>query len=56
MKCPDCQGELAVLRQCRRVRLKCGECGREYQIHELAAGLDEKTEEILARYTAIIYD
>jgi len=56
MKCPDCQGELAVLRQCRRVRLKCGECGREFRIHELAVQLDEQTEKILARYTAIIYD
>ena len=56
MKCPDCGGELEVLRQCRRVRLKCRECGREYQIHEVAAQLDEAIEEILARYTAIIYD
>ena len=45
-----------MLRQCRRVRLKCCQCEREYQIHELAAQLDEATEEILASYTAIIYD
>jgi len=56
MKCPDCAGELEVLRQCRRVRMKCRQCGREYQIHEVAAELDEAAEEALARYTAIIYD
>jgi len=56
MRCPDCAGELEVLRQCRRVRLRCRQCRREYQIHELAAQLDEAIEEILAGYTAIIYD
>jgi len=56
MKCPDCGGELEVLRQCRRVRMKCRQCRREYQIHEVAAELDEATEDILARYTAIVYD
>jgi uncharacterized Zn finger protein len=41
---------------CRRVRMKCTSCGKEYQIHEVAADLDPETEKILERYTAIIYD
>lgn len=41
---------------CRRVRMRCTECGAEYQIHEVAADLDAETEQILERYTAIIYD
>ena len=56
MKCPACAGELEVLRQCRRVRMKCRQCGHDYQIHEVAAELDEATEEILSHYTVIIYD
>jgi hypothetical protein len=41
---------------CKRVRLRCTGCGREYQIHEVAHELDRETEEILEKYTAIIYD
>ncbi len=41
---------------CRRVRMRCTVCGVEYQIHEVADKLDKETEEILAKYTAIIYD
>ncbi|SDO97578.1 hypothetical protein SAMN05660330_01496 [Desulforhopalus singaporensis] len=41
---------------CRKVRMRCTSCGKEYQIHEVASELDRKTEEILERYTAIIYD
>lgn len=56
MKCPDCDGRLEVLRMCRRVRLRCPACGREYQVHEVAHLLDPETEAILERYTCIIYD
>jgi hypothetical protein len=56
MKCKKCNGELIVKRMCRRVRLKCNSCLHEYQIHEVASDLDDKTVEILERYTAIIYD
>ena len=56
MKCKKCSGKLEVHRQCRRVRMRCTVCGREYQIHEVAGELDRETEEILERYTAIIYD
>ena len=56
MKCKKCQGKLEVHRQCRRVRMRCTSCGVEYQIHEVADELDRETEEILERYTAIIYD
>ncbi|BCO08217.1 dual CXXC motif small (seleno)protein [Desulfolithobacter dissulfuricans] len=56
MQCKKCQGKLEVSRRCRQVRLKCTRCGQEYQIHELASELDRETEEILERYTCIIYD
>jgi len=56
MKCKKCTGKLEVQRSCRRVRLRCTLCNREYQIHEVAADLDRETEEVLERYTAIIYD
>lgn len=56
MKCKKCTGKLEVHRSCRRVRLRCTVCGQEYQIHEVATDLDRETEEILERYTAIIYD
>jgi DNA-directed RNA polymerase subunit M/transcription elongation factor TFIIS len=56
MKCKKCEGPLEVRRMCRRVRMKCKRCGREYQIHEVAGELDAATEAILERYTAIIYD
>jgi len=36
--------------------MQCQECGREYQIHEVADQLDPETEEMLERYTVIIYD
>jgi len=56
MQCPECRKKLEVVRRCRQVRLRCTGCGREFSIHELAAGLDEETEAILERYTCIIYD
>ena len=56
MQCKKCQGKLEVARACRRVRMRCQQCGHEFQIHEVADILDEETEEILSRYTALIYD
>lgn len=56
MQCKKCQGKLEVQRRCRQVRMRCTTCGQEYQIHEVADQLDRETEEILERYTAIIYD
>lgn len=56
MKCKKCKEKLEVKRMCRRVRMRCSGCGHEYQIHEVASELDQATEEILERYTAIIYD
>ena len=56
MKCRKCNGELVVKRSCRRVRLQCQSCRHEYQIHEVASDLDEKTSAILEQYTTIIYD
>lgn len=56
MKCRKCSGRLEVLRMCRKIRMQCRECGREYQIHEVADQLDRATEELLERYTVIIYD
>jgi hypothetical protein len=41
---------------CRRVTMRCTGCKHEYQIHEVAGDLDQETEEILARYTCIVYD
>ena len=41
---------------CRRVRMRCTQCQKEYHIHEVASELDEETEELLARYTCIVYD
>jgi predicted amidophosphoribosyltransferase len=56
MACKACEGPLEVLRLCRRIRMRCTRCGREFQIHEVADRLDPATEAILERYTAIIYD
>lgn len=56
MKCRECNQELEVARSCGRVRMKCTGCQKLYQIHEIAADLDDKTVAILERYTAIIYD
>ena len=56
MKCKECKGKLEVLRACRKVRLRCTACQKEYQIHEVADELDERTEAALAQYTSIIYD
>lgn len=56
MTCRKCQGELAVKRSCGRVRMKCNSCLVEYQIHEVASELDDKTIAILENYNAIIYD
>jgi len=57
MVCKKCgKGRLVVARGCRRVRMRCEACGREFHIHEVADILDAETEEKLACYTAIIYD
>lgn len=56
MQCKECKGKLEVVRMCGRVRMKCTKCSRQYQIHEVADQLDAETEEILSRWTAIIYD
>lgn len=56
MQCKKCGYKLEVSRRCRQVRLRCGGCNHEYQIHEVAADLDPETEKILERYTCIIYD
>lgn len=57
ISCPKCgKGYLEIVRSCGRVRMVCGSCGGQYQIHEVAHLLDEQAEEILSRWTAIIYD
>lgn len=56
MQCRECHHKLEVQRSCRRIRLRCTGCQREYQIHEVAADLDRETEQQLEKYTAIIYD
>ncbi len=56
MTCKACEGELEVLRMCRRIRMRCTRCGKEFQIHEVADRLDPATEAILERYTVLIYD
>jgi len=56
MTCRLCGGVLEVLRACWKVRMRCQGCGREFQIHEVADQLDPETEDLLARYPAIIYD
>ncbi len=56
MKCEECGKKLKVVRRCRQVRMRCEGCKREFRIHEIAHRLDETTEELLARYTTIIYD
>ncbi len=56
MQCKKCKNRLEVVRRCRQVRLKCKGCQQEFQVHEVAADLDHETEELLARYTCIIYD
>ncbi len=56
MQCKECQGELEVARSCWKVRMRCKKCHKEFQIHEVADILDEKTEELLSRYPSIIYD
>jgi len=56
MQCRECHHKLEVLRSCRRIRLRCTGCKREYQIHEVAGDLDQETEKLLENYTTIIYD
>ena len=57
MRCKICtKGKLEVLRMCRRVRMRCTQCGHEFQIHEVADQLDAETEALLEKYTCIIYD
>jgi DNA-directed RNA polymerase subunit M/transcription elongation factor TFIIS len=56
MKCKKCSARLEVHRMCRRVTMRCTACKHEYQIHEIASELDQETEKILEKYTAIIYD
>ncbi len=56
MECPNCSEKLEVHRMCRRVRMRCTGCKKEYHIHEVADQLDDETEEKLSMYTSIIYD
>ena len=56
MKCTHCQADLEILRSCRRIRMRCTFCGRQYALHEVADQLDEETELILEKYNAVIYD
>lgn len=56
MLCQACGQRLEVDRRCRRVRLRCTGCKKEYKIHEVASQLDAETEEQLGQYTSIIYD
>ena len=56
MECKKCKGRMEVLRACWKVRMKCRECGAEFQIHEVADQLDAETEELLERFPSIIYD
>jgi len=56
VECEHCGKKLEVVRRCRQIRLKCGGCGREFSVHEVADRLDEETERQLERYTCIIYD
>ncbi|ADH85217.1 dual CXXC motif small (seleno)protein [Desulfurivibrio alkaliphilus] len=57
MTCPQCDaGRLTILRSCGRVRMECGQCRRQFQIHEVAHRLDAQTEAILERWNSIIYD
>lgn len=56
MNCKECGEQLQVQRRCRQVRLRCTGCGKEYQIHEVAAELDPEMEAELERFTCIIYD
>lgn len=56
MKCEICGGKMEVVRRCRQVRLKCKDCSKEFQIHQVASKLDRETEEELGKYTTIIYD
>lgn len=56
MRCPACEGVLSILRSCGRVRMACGHCQHQYRIHEVADRLDEQAEEVLSRWTSIIYD
>lgn len=57
MKCIVCQeGLLEVRRSCRRIRMYCNTCDREFFIHQIADQLDQATEEILQKYNVIIYD
>ncbi|WP_173362833.1 dual CXXC motif small (seleno)protein [Desulfotalea psychrophila] len=56
MKCKECGEKLEVHRSCRRVRMRCISCKAEFQIHEVADQLDAETEEILAKYSTLIYD
>jgi len=56
MECKKCRGHLEVTRACWKVRMKCGKCGSEFHIHEVADQLDAETETLLERYPSIIYD
>jgi predicted amidophosphoribosyltransferase len=56
MTCKNCKGQLEIIRACRKICMQCKECGQEFKIHEVADQLDSETEEILKRYTVIIYD
>ena len=54
--CTDCSAVLEILRMCRKLRLRCSGCGREYHLHEVADQFTDESEELLDGYNAIIYD
>jgi len=56
MQCRECTQKLEVFRSCRRIRLRCTGCKKEFQIHEVASDLDPETEKLRENYTTIIYD
>ncbi len=56
MRCKKCLGKLEVYRMCRKIRMRCKECRQEYHIHEVADELDPETEQLLEKYTCIVYD
>jgi len=56
MKCERCGGKLEIMRVCRSVKMKCGECRQTFAIGDVINLLDEQTLEKLAAYNVIVYD
>jgi hypothetical protein len=56
MICRKCDGRLEILRICSRVLVQCVECKHKYHIHEVVDQLDSETENLLNRYTCLVYD